>query len=137
MTDRPPRPKRSSVFIDAALDSATGDAPMQLVRVRDLSEGGAKVEGKAPPVGTRVILSRGVIEIAGRVAWAKERQFGVAFDEPTSIELLMRAAGRARSPERPLHAAALTSGVGAVSLPRRRPASLDRRTFGLRVATPR
>lgn len=136
MTDLPPRQKRSSVFIDATLDNEARDAPMQLVRIRDLSDGGAKVEGKPPPVGARVVLSRGVVEISGRVAWARERQFGVAFDDPISVELLMRAAGQERSPARPPHAAALTSGLQQQRLVRRRPIATDRRTFGLRVAPP-
>jgi len=135
--DRPPRPKRSSVFIDAAMDSQEQSKAVQQVRIRDLSEGGAKIEGKGPPVGTTVLLSRGVVEISAHVVWVSDRYFGVAFDEPVATEQLMRAAGQPRSPERPLHAAALTNGVGRPQpdLPRRRATPLDRATFGLRVAS--
>jgi|UPI000830A949 hypothetical protein len=136
MTDRPPRPKRSSVFIDAAMDSQQPSASMQTVRIRDLSEGGAKIEGKAPPVGTTVLLSRGGIEIGARVAWVSDRYFGVAFDEPVAVEQLMRAVAKPGTPERPVYAAALTDGVGRShpDLLRRRATPLDRAVFGLRVA---
>lgn len=136
MTDQPPRPKRSSVFIDAAMDSQQQSASMQTVRIRNLSEGGAKIEGKAPPVGTAILLSRGDLEIAARVAWVSDRYFGVAFDEPVAVEQLMRAAAKPGAPDRPVYAAALTEGVGRVQPepPRRRTTPLDRATFGLRVA---
>ncbi|MGB3929427.1 MAG: PilZ domain-containing protein [Sphingobium sp.] len=119
------------------MDGTGPGAPMQLVRIRDISEGGAKLEGNAPAVGTAILLSRGIIEIAAKVVWTSRRYFGVAFDDPVSVEMVMRAAGQSRSPERPPHAAALTDGVGrATALPRRRaPPPLDRTTFGLRVAT--
>jgi hypothetical protein len=135
MADWPPRPKRSSVFIDAALDHAAQKEPMQLVRIRDLSEGGAKIEGKAPPVGTNVVLSRGALEFPARVVWASGRFFGIAFDTPADMDQIMRATGVAKSPARPAHAAALTARypTGDVGAQRRRTPLPDRATFGLRV----
>jgi hypothetical protein len=135
MADWPERPKRSSVFIDAALDHAARQAPMQLVRIRDLSAGGAKIEGTAPPVGSSVVLSRGVLEFPARVVWARGRFFGIAFDTPADIDQIMRATGVAKSPDRPLHAAALTARYpGERDMPaRRRTPPPDRATFGLRV----
>jgi hypothetical protein len=135
MADWPTRPKRSSVFIDAALDHAAQREPMQLVRIRDLSEGGAKIEGKAPPVGAHVILSRGVLEFPARVVWASGRFFGIAFDTPADIDQVMRATGQAKAPERPAHAAALTARypAGDGGPQRRRAPPAIRATFGLRI----
>lgn len=52
------------------------------VRIRNLSEGGAMLDGSVlPRVGTRMILRRSEIEVAARVIWQREGRCGVAFDQ--------------------------------------------------------
>jgi hypothetical protein len=51
------------------------------VRIRDLSPGGARIEGgELPPVGTDVLLKRGEFEAFGTVAWLADNQAGIEFE---------------------------------------------------------
>ncbi|HUD91141.1 PilZ domain-containing protein [Sphingobium sp.] len=127
--DLPPRAKRSNIFIDACLNLGEPLSATQVVRIRDISEGGVRIQGKSPGVGARIVLTRGETEMPGRVVWTADRHFGVAFDEPINVDAVLKAAVP-RSPERPLYAAALTSGLGHFH----RQTPRGRKTFGLRVA---
>ena len=46
------RPKRSNVFMAASLKTENDTSDVQLVRIRDISAGGAKVQGPMLDVGT-------------------------------------------------------------------------------------
>jgi len=130
--DLPPRAKRSNVFMDAHLNLGEPFSATQIVRIRDISEGGARIQGKSPGIGARIVVTRGETAMPGRVVWTADRHFGMAFDEPVDIEAVLKATGR-KSPDRPVYAAALTSGLTHFQryTPRGRTAS-----FGLRLAEP-
>lgn len=126
----PPRAKRANVFMDAHLNLGEPLSAAQLVRIRDISEGGARIQGKSPGVGVRIVVTRGATEMPGRVVWTADRHFGVAFDAPVDVDDVLKAAAP-KSPDRPVYAAALTSGLTHF----RRETTRGRTTsFGQRVA---
>lgn len=56
------------------------------VRIRNLSESGAMVEGAGlPEAGTPLILMRGDLQVAATVAWAAGSRRGVRFAGPTPV----------------------------------------------------
>jgi hypothetical protein len=56
------------------------------VRIRNLSETGAMLEGAGlPDAGTKLILKRGDLEVSATVAWAAGGRRGVRFDGPTPV----------------------------------------------------
>ena len=74
---------RDSLFMQAALILAGRSDPI-VVRVRNLSPGGMLAEAKiqiAQGAAVEVDL-RNVGPVAGRVIWAGEGKFGIAFDRP-------------------------------------------------------
>jgi hypothetical protein len=136
--DLPDRPKRSNVFMDANLEAEGQTSDIEVVRIRDISAGGAKVQGVAPDVGTRIVLTRGRFTIPARVVWVGPTQFGVEFDKPINVDEVMKAAGPAKAPDKPVYASALTSDYPSQGRAAPRPSQpkpTDRRPlFGLRVA---
>lgn len=73
--------KRARVLLAAKL--STGSAGEIDVRLRDLSQKGALVEGKSlPPQGSDVVFSRGSITVPARVAWTGEARAGLEFAYP-------------------------------------------------------
>jgi hypothetical protein len=72
------RDERTHLFLVATLYAGNGSAA---VRVRNLSPSGALVEAASlPPPGATVVLRRGPLEAAGRVAWAGGGRAGLSFD---------------------------------------------------------
>ncbi|HEY0027356.1 MAG TPA: PilZ domain-containing protein [Allosphingosinicella sp.] len=70
--------KRARVLLAAKL--RTGSGGEIDVRLRDLSQKGALVEGKSlPPPGSEVVFHRGSITVPGRVAWTGEGKAGLEF----------------------------------------------------------
>ncbi|KAA9015339.1 PilZ domain-containing protein [Sphingobium limneticum] len=128
--DLPPRPKRSNVFMDAHLNLGEPLSAAQLVRIRDISEGGARIQGKSPGVGVRIVITRGATQMPGRVVWTADRHFGMEFDEPVDVDAVLKAAPP-KSPDRPVYAAALTSGLTHF---RREAARGRTASFGQRLA---
>jgi hypothetical protein len=56
------------------------------VRIRNLSETGALVEGTGlPDAGMKLVLARGELHVAAVVAWAAGGRRGVKFDGPTPV----------------------------------------------------
>jgi hypothetical protein len=73
--------RRARVLLAAKL--RTGGGYDIDVRLRDLSQKGALVEGKAlPPQGTEAVFSRGSITVPARVAWTGEGRAGLEFAFP-------------------------------------------------------
>jgi hypothetical protein len=71
--------RRFRVLLNAELITTTDE---QAVRVRDISTGGAMLEGRHPIAKAKdVILRRGNIEIFAQVCWTEGNQCGVEFDE--------------------------------------------------------
>lgn len=74
-----PRPPRKNLMLSAAIEA---DALKVAVRIRNLSEGGAMLDGPIlPRPGTRLILRRAEIEVGARVVWQVDGRCGVAFDD--------------------------------------------------------
>ena len=56
------------------------------VRIRNLSETGAMVEGAGlPDAGMKLVLARGDLHVSAVVAWAAGSRRGVKFDGPTPV----------------------------------------------------
>jgi hypothetical protein len=68
---------RKRVFMKAAIIDAHGT---QQVRVKDLTSAGARIAGdRSVRVGEDVILKRGTMFVAARVAWSNEAGAGLEF----------------------------------------------------------
>lgn len=81
---------RSNVFLMAVLDGA-GSRP---VRVRNLSAGGALVEGaKLPAAGVRASLKRGSLNAPGEIAWTRGQHCGIRFDEAADVDEWIQRVG--------------------------------------------
>ena len=73
--------KRARVLLAAKL--RTGNGIEIDVRLRDLSQRGALVEGQAlPPQGSEAVFSRGSMSVPARVAWTGEGKAGLEFAYP-------------------------------------------------------
>jgi hypothetical protein len=72
------RPSRTNLLLSATIEADGVAGP---VRIRNLSESGAMLEGAVlPPVGTRLILRRLHLEIGATVIWQDKSRCGVRFD---------------------------------------------------------
>jgi PilZ domain len=57
------------------------------VRIRNLSETGAMIEGAGlPDASMKLVLSRGDLHVSAVVAWASGSRRGIRFDGPTPVE---------------------------------------------------
>ena len=57
------------------------------VRIRNLSETGAMIEGAGlPEAGAPLVLARGDLRVSATVAWAAGGRRGIRFDGPTPVE---------------------------------------------------
>ncbi len=89
MTDQPSantqlRSPRKNLLLSATIEAGALKAP---VRIRNLSESGAMLDGAAlPDVGTRFTLRRLEIEIGATVIWNALGRCGVAFDGKVSVD---------------------------------------------------
>jgi hypothetical protein len=69
--------KRNRVLLAAKIRSASGEAD---VRLRDLSQKGALIEGQTlPPVASEIVFHRGSISVPARVAWVSANRAGLEF----------------------------------------------------------
>lgn len=92
---------RDSLFMAGHL-YREGDSVAIDVRIRNLSAGGLMAEPNAEVVnGQRVTIElRNLGLVPGRIAWANDRQFGIAFDQPIDPKIVRRPIG-ATETERP------------------------------------
>lgn len=82
---------RSNVFLMAVLYSGAGSTP---VRVRNLSVGGALLEGARLPVeGAAAELRRGSLNAAGEVAWSQGGFCGLQFAGAVEVDEWIRRVG--------------------------------------------
>lgn len=82
---------RSNVFLTATLDTGGAATP---VRIRNLSSKGALVEAASlPPVGSRLRLLRGELQVNGEVAWAGAGQGGITFTGTIDVDRWVKRAG--------------------------------------------
>jgi hypothetical protein len=74
---------RSNLFVTATLHSPFGSAP---VRIRNLSRGGALVEGAVlPDRDSEIRLDRGSLTVSGHVAWCEAGKAGLRFATPIAV----------------------------------------------------
>ncbi|HEY0595745.1 PilZ domain-containing protein [Sphingopyxis sp.] len=82
---------RDSLFMQASL-ILPGQSDPVVVRVRNLSAGGMLAEAKARIAqdATVEVELRNVGQVPGRVVWAGEGKFGIAFDRPVDPQAVRR-----------------------------------------------
>ncbi len=74
---------RTNLMLAATI---AADGRFAAVRIRNLSEMGALLEGSGlPEKGTVVLVKRGDLAISATVAWSAGDRCGVRFDRPTAI----------------------------------------------------
>ena len=73
------RPLRKNLLLSGTIEA---EGLKVAVRIRNLSETGAMLDGAALPVaGTRLVLRRAEIEVSARVMWQAAGRCGIAFDQ--------------------------------------------------------
>lgn len=78
------RAVRKNLLLSAEIEAQGVTSP---VRIRNLSESGAMIEGAALPLaGASVTLRRHDIELAGSVVWRVAGRCGIKFDTTTFVE---------------------------------------------------
>jgi hypothetical protein len=82
------RSRRSPVLLAASIEVA---GVAQTVRLRNLSEEGALIEGERLPLeGTTTFFERNDLRLKSRVIWVHGRFAGVAFARPLKPEEVLR-----------------------------------------------
>lgn len=82
------RSRRSPVLLAATVE--VGGAPLS-VKLRNLSEQGALIEGESLPAeGSVTYFERNELRLKSRVVWVHGRYAGVAFDQPLKPEQVLR-----------------------------------------------
>jgi hypothetical protein len=94
------RSKRARVLLAAKLRSGAAETD---VRLRDLSQKGALIEGKCiPPINSEVVFCRGSICVPARVAWTSDGRAGLEFaymiDETEVLVQLKRTTNDQNTP---------------------------------------
>jgi hypothetical protein len=92
----PPRPPRKNVMLAASISAGAVSAP---VRIRNLSELGAMIDGPAlPGTGARLTLSRLALSIGATVVWNRDGRCGLSLGCPIVVDDWI--AGAATTPAR-------------------------------------
>lgn len=131
------RAPRKNLFLAAEIETEGLKLP---VRIRNLSEGGALIEGAAlPGVGTPLVLRRLQVELPASVIWRTAGKAGIKFGERAYVEewvagrpLIERMLGRGQARVDAIQAAirdgvALTEEPSAPISPPADDRALDRR----------
>lgn len=75
---------RTHLFLSATIRF---DRVTAAVRLRDLSESGARIEGVSlPAIGKTAQISRGSLQMAGTIVWREGKACGVRFDDPLVLD---------------------------------------------------
>lgn len=90
------RSRRAPVLLAAALEVA--GRPVA-VKLRNLSEEGALIEGDHLPVeGSSTFFHRNELRLPSRIVWVQGRYAGVAFDHPLKAEQVLRNIPKPKPP---------------------------------------
>ena len=82
------RSRRSPVLLAASVEV---DGVVMPVKLRNLSEEGALIEGESlPPEGTTTFFERNDLRLKSRVVWVEGRYAGVAFARSLKSEEVLR-----------------------------------------------
>lgn len=74
---------RTNLLLAATVET---DGRSLAVRIRNLSETGALIEGAGlPDAGASLVLARGDLQVLATVAWAAGSRRGIRFDGPTPV----------------------------------------------------
>lgn len=93
------RARRAPVLLTASIDIAGVSVP---VKLRNLSEDGALIEGERLPLeGTTTIFERKELRISGRIVWVEGRFAGLAFARVLKPEEVLRHVPRPRQAAQP------------------------------------
>lgn len=77
------REPRTNVFVMTAIYGEAGSTP---VKVRNVSPGGALIEGAViPPPGSRVRLCRGSLSVTAEIAWSENGRAGLHFESAVGV----------------------------------------------------
>jgi hypothetical protein len=88
------RSRRAPVFLAASIEVA---GVPEAVKLRNLSEDGALIEGERLPIeGTTTFFQRNELRLKSRVVWVEGRFAGVAFARPLKAEEVLRHVPRPR-----------------------------------------
>jgi len=80
--------RRSQVLLSATIECSGLE---QSVKLRNLSEQGALIEGaKLPIEGTQVVFKRKELEASGRIVWVNGKLAGIAFGQKLETEQVLR-----------------------------------------------
>lgn len=95
------RTNRSPVLLSAKIERDGAATP---VRLRNLSEEGALIEGEGLPAeGSQVIFVRNELRAQAKIMWAEGSFAGVKFDYPLAREVLLRHVPKPRQKFEPQH----------------------------------
>lgn len=82
--DENPRAPRKNLLLSATIEAGRLRAP---VRIRNLSETGAMIDGAVlPEVGTALLLRRLEVEIGATAVWRSDGRCGITFDGTVSVD---------------------------------------------------
>jgi len=120
--------QRTNLMLAATAESS---GCYSAVRIRNLSESGALIEGSGlPGAGSNLILKRGDLQVAATVAWASGERRGVHFVSPTPVQEWAGGKIRVAEPggfrdQRRVDALQAEARTSAPSTPIRVPVSVD------------
>ena len=79
-----PRAPRKNVMLAASIAAGTVSAP---VRIRNLSQAGAMIDGPALPVaGSTLTLNRLELSVAATVVWSRDGRCGLSLRAPITVD---------------------------------------------------
>ena len=103
------RSRRSPVSLAATIEV---DGVPQPVKLRNLSEEGALIEGeRLPPEGSTTFFERNELRLKSRVVWVQGRYAGVAFARPLRQEEVLRHVPQPRHRSRATSAVRVSPAV--------------------------
>jgi hypothetical protein len=122
-SDHPARAPRTNLLLAAAIESNTLKAP---VRIRNMSETGAMIDGAAfPPIGTGLTLRRIDMSVGATVIWHAAGRCGIRFEGQVSVPDWVAGVSRADAGAMPgqvrvdaIQAALRTGGQPPIVTPR-------------------
>ena len=83
------------MFVIADLSSATATGT---VRIRNMSSGGAMIEGAAlPPLTARCRIARTDLELEGEIVWVAGKRAGIRFDGTAQVSQWLPNGGRTQA----------------------------------------
>lgn len=91
------RSRRSPVLLAASIEA---EGASYSVKLRNLSEEGALIEGKdLPRENSSACFVRNDLRVTGRVVWVHGCYAGIAFDQPLNTDQVLRNIAKPKSPK--------------------------------------